>query len=503
MQKIHISNVNGKSSVCFDTGLDPRSFARTKMSQSLIEPGYIVSPDKVSSSKNTHTVWKAIGVTEMDGLMRVWGPSFSGERLDLIINEVFNPKQDADSRAKARQAALEAIVYWIRAKMLLGETQSALSPGSAFVTRHDQAQDQTGTSENFSKGSVFFTPENLSQRCLFVEGAEPNYYYCPDLNGMEAAAFCAGAMLYRLFTNTHPYPDENTVFQDMREGVFLPVNVAAPGLDEKINNLIQAALLLPVNLKKLQRNLEKDIKDPKDLIKSGTDILGSLLNILMDKDGNVVSIFSIFQQLNADKKNELEKERNSFNIRKKIFVSTKRFIVRNKHAVIISSLALSFVLFIIFSITMSYSDRPTTEGLYPDAVVITYYEAFNSLNHVLMEACIMGADKTDIDAAIGLFVIDRVRMSHEIITGGTSLISARVWRHQGGELPALDVFGTTDLNIWHVGGSERDGTVMYRADYTIWFPTDYLYSVRNDELTLKRDRRRNWRIVEINRTEIK
>jgi len=473
MPHIHISVVEGIKSICFDTGLDPRSFARTKMSQSLIEPGYYVFPD--GSSR----VWKSTSVNVFDGLMRVWGSSFSGERLDLIINEIFSSRRDTLYRAAAKQTALQAVTAWIRAKLLLGETHSALSPGAAFVSCNDAETE-------YPKGSIFFCPDNLSQRCLFVEGAEPNYYYCPDLKGMEAVAFCAATMLYRILALTHPFPIVETVYQDMREGVFLPPKLAVPGLDGKLCSLIQAALMLPVEI--------------KGAGKSGTDILSGMLNILMDGEGDVVTISSLYRQAKPEEKKQIEKEKNFFLTRKKITVSVSRFVKRNKPFLIVGAIFLAIAVFITASILSSRNARPTTAGMFSDAVVFIYYEAFNTLDHILMEACLMGADKTDVNAVVHLYVTDKVRQANEYRTT-SSYISARAWQQQGRDLPAPNVFGVTDLFVRNVGGSERDGIVFYRADYTLWHPHEPISYNRSDELTLKRDRRRNWRITEIRRTD--
>jgi len=470
MQHIQICAEDGKQSACFDTGLDARSFARTKMSQSLVEPGYIVFPD------GSYNVWKSLGVNEVNGFMRVWGPSFSGERLDLIINKASAPGR---GQAQAQQTALEAITFWIRAKLLLGETHSSLSPGAAFVCCND------GEAEN-PKGSVFFTPENLSQRCLFVEGAEPNYYYCPDLLGMEAAAFCAGAMLYKILVQSHPYPVPLSVFQDMREGVFYPPHLAAPGLDEKICTLINAALLLPAAKKRTSA--------------SGTDILGGLLDILMDKGGNIVELFSLFRKLTIEETAQLEKEKRRYLYINYFTVKVSRFFIQNKPVIAAVAVVVIFTIFVIGNMVDKNSSRPTTEGLNSDSVVSVYYDSFSSLDHDFMEACIMGADKTDIQAAINLFAVDKVRQAYEYRTE-TSLIPANVWLQMGRELPAPNVFGITNLQIDHIGGSEEAGQIHYRASYLLWVPNESDVYTRTDILTLRRDRRGNWRITEIQRTE--
>jgi hypothetical protein len=489
MLRIHIADVNEKPAVCFDTGLDPRSFARTKMSQCLIEPGYIVSPD------GSNTVWKASGVNELNGYMRVWGTPFSGDRLDLLLNAVNAPKLTEQQAEERQNAALRAVVYWIRAKLLAGETHSAINPGAAFVSCSDGGE--------YQKGSVFFTPESLSQRCLLVEGASftsvmrsghseirhdaPSVldrYNCPDLQNTDAAAFCAGTMLYAILAKTHPYPDMENIFQDMREGVFVPPRLAIPGLDKQLCELVNAALLLPVEKRRTSMN--------------GAAIMGNLLKLLMNKEEKTADAPSLFGPLPKEDESRLSKERDGFIRKQNIVVKTRRFCQRNKFAIMGISAAVLFILFVVVSTAKVSRGRPTTMGMAPDTVINEYYEAFSSLNHELMEACISGANKSDIDVAVNFFVLTRVRQAYEP-GDRVSVVAAKVWKQSGGKLPAPNVFGVTDLTITPRGGSEEEGIVVYSADYLLWFPNEDSASSRTDELTLKR-MRGNWRITEINRT---
>jgi len=467
MQYINILTVDGQTAVCFDTGLDPRAFARTKMSQSLIETGIISHPD------GTRETWKPMGVYEKDGLMRVWGPLFDSQRLDMLLEKTTQSLQ-TESKKAAQQTALQAVAFWIRAKMLLGDTRSASNPAAAFISGDGQ-----------KKGAIFFAPEHLSSRCLFKEGSEIDRYNCPDLTGMDSAAFCAGLMLYMILSGNHPYPTK-TIYQDMREGVFLPPHIAAAGLDKKVSELILAALLLPVEKKRTK--------------KSGADILAGFLEILNDSENNVAAVSSLFNNLSTEENARLEKEGKRYLSRQTAVVKAKRFAAHNKFALIGFMASFIFVFFIIISTTNSYSQRPTTEGMASDTVIWAYYDAFSSLNHMFMEACINGADKTDINAAVSLFAITKAREAYEY-TGTPSIIPARVWRENGGELPAPNVFGVTDLSLEYLSGSEDDGMIIYRVNYVLWSPSDDYSVRREDVLTLKRDRKKNWRITEILRTE--
>jgi hypothetical protein len=433
--------------------------------------------------------------------MRVWGAPFSGERLDLLLGAVNPPNQKtqqattAEQAAAQQSAALQAVVYWIRAKLLIGETHSTLNPGAAFVSCSDGSENQ--------KGSVFFAPESLSQRCLLVEGAGStaimrsgfseiqrdappvlDNYNCPDLKDTEAAAFCAGTMLYAVLAKAHPYPDMLNIYQDMREGVFVPTQLAIPGLDKQLCELINSALLLPVEKKRTTM--------------SGAAILGNLLKILMNKEEKTAEASTLINPLPKEEELRISKEKTSFIKKQNIVVKSRRFYIRNKMAIIGVVVGLLFIVFVTASLAKTSQSRQTTAGMSPDTVINEYYEAFSTLNHQLMEACISGASKSDIDVAINFFVLTKVRQTYEP-GGRPSIVSARVWKQIGGELPSPDAFGVTDLTITPRGGNETEGLVVFRADYLLWFPQEDAPSSRTDELTLKRIRG-NWRITEINRT---
>jgi hypothetical protein len=471
---IQVCDVEGKPSVCFDTGLDPRSFARTKMSQSLIEPGYIVYPD------GSKKVWKSSGVNDINGFMRVWGQHFEGERLDKILEKIDHPEQLPMSLAQLKaetptQAALKAVAFWIRAKLLLGDVNSTLHPGAVFINNSEGDDPQ---------GSVFFTPMNLAQRCLLVEGEDLNRFNCPDLYGIDASAFCAGAMLYKILTKSYPFPDDDVIFQDMREGVFLPLRLAAPGLDEKLSGLIQSALMLPVENKKIHI--------------SGTDILSDLLKILTEKESEKDPVSSLFKKIPVDERNRLEKESGRFLLRQKIFVKTRRFASQNKPLLWGVAGVLLFIIFIFASMSKNRNERLTTEGMDSDQVVYAYYDAFSSLNHMFMEACILGADKSDINAAAGYYAVSKARQAYEY-SSGPAVVSARFWKESGGELPAPNVFGVTDMTLERLEGSEDSNFIVYSVNYLLWFPNEDMPGNRTDVLTLKRHRG-DWRITEIKRT---
>jgi len=478
---IHISEaenslVQAESIICFDTGLDPRSFARTKMSQCLVEPGYIVSSD------GTREVWKAAGVNEVEypinssnesqiSFMRVWGPMLPGKRLDLLLEEI-NSKNESITSAK--QTALQAVTAWIKAKMFLGETESAPNPGAAFILETAEAINS----------NVFFAPNHLSTRCLYIEGSTADRYNCPDLQGIDAAAFCACVMLYKILTGVHPFPTAD-IYQDMREGVFMPIHLAAPQTDEKLSDLINSALLLPAA--------------KNQAAKSGADILTEILQILSKSNSQTIDVSLLSVTLSDERKIQLEKEKQNYLFKHNNITRTSRYFTRHKHLIIGLSIAFFIIFIFTFSIIRTALQRPTTEGMTSSEVAVAYYNAFGSLDHIFMEACISGADKSDINMTASFYAVSRARQAYEF-AAAPLITSAEEWKKNGGELPAADVFGVTDLTLEHISGSEYEGMIIYRANYFLWAPNESSLT-RSDVLRMKLDRRKNWRITEISRTE--
>jgi hypothetical protein len=204
--------------------------------------------------------------------------------------------------------------------------------------------------------------------------------------------------------------------------------------------------------------------------------------------------------VSVDKAKQFENEKRAYLFKKNKIIKTKRYMINNKYLLIGIAIGVAFILFIFFSTVKNISNHPTTEGMPPDTVIIAYYDAFSSLNHQFMEACIQGADRADINAASTFYAVLKQRQAYEG-QNSLSIIQARIWKETGGELPAPNVFGVTDLKLEYIGGEEEDGLIVFRADYNLWSPFDDFARNRSDVITLKRDRRKHWRIIELLRTE--
>jgi hypothetical protein len=478
--------VEGTRALGFDTGLSARSFAQAKLAQFITEPGLIVRPGDIA-------LWQASGVREIaadgnpvDGnlvggnpvggkqTMVVWGPLFAGERLDLLLN---NAPQDQ---------ALAAISAWLQAVLTLQNNPrftAPLWPCAALLAKEE-------------RDGIFFAPPSLVQRCMMA-AADSESYVHPDLHGMEAVAFTAAVMLYRLFAGTLPFSatDRSLLHQDMREGNFLPVHFAVPGLDGQLSSLIQNALAgkrddgavvnraaIPVKLSTVLRTISH---------------ASALVRPLSEADTLL-----------------LEKGKNQFLKINTATVRTKRFVMRNMAMLLGILAAITAVSLIIFTVIKTRADLPTTAGMNSVQVIEHYYNAFGDMDHQMMEACVTGgAGKNDIGAVINFFALTKSRQAYEMRFSPV-VISPRQWQENGGGPIDIPLFGVADIRLEWLSGGEAAEEIRYLVNYTFWVPfqvadepggistADPPLSVayyRSDLLTLVR-KKGDWRITAIERT---
>ena len=476
--------IDGCTVLGFDTGLSARAFAQSKFAQFLTEPGLIVRP--AEAPPNRVALWKASGVREETGAggeptMVIWGPPVEGERLDTLLNE----NQPPDN-------VLATVSLWIQAILALGEdapeSNIPLWPSAAIIAQGSEGRPL----------SIFFAPPSLIKRSI-----TPNdeCYVNPALNGMEAATFTAAALLYRVLAGVLPFSAANTsvLHEDMRDGNFLPIHLAVPGLDSRLAALIHAALG-PINHER-----------PASEKPSGAALLGELLKVIQT-GGQTVAAASLVQPPSEADRLLLEKEKAQFLKIKTASIKTRRFVARNTALLMGALAAVVAAIFIVYSIFSSRALLPTTEGMDPVQVIESYYQGFGKLDHEMMDACVIGgAGKNDISAVVSFFVMSKTRQAYEY-NAPPLIFPAHKW--QGGDLPDTPLFGAADLRVEWLAGDYSGGELRYKVDYTFWIPEQVtaeealspdsappsgsLPYPRSDLLTLVRQKG-NWRIAEINR----
>jgi hypothetical protein len=110
--------------------------------------------------------------------------------------------------------------------------------------------------------------------------------------------------------------------------------------------------------------------------------------------------------------------------------------------------------------------RPT-HGFAPQKVVEAFYESMNTLDHMTMQACVVGkAGQGEINEATTLYVTSRVTQGYE---GKSNIISAEDWDKKG--RPPLDspttLYGVTGVVVTQEHGEPAP---VYLVKYDKWNP---------------------------------
>jgi hypothetical protein len=418
--------INGRSALVFDTGLSAKAFAQAKLTYFVTEKGFIVQPDGAVSE------WHPDGVLELKGNMAVWGPAFAGRPLLSLI-------ADRPADTVQRDRALNALRCWISACVSLTchGIQPALAPAASFIA---------------DSGAVLFSPTQTARRSLEAEDCwitDAERWMHPDLHGEEAITFTAATMLYRIFAGDPPFPsaDVATLHQDMREKVCIPLRLAVPGLNAELAALVMSALIAANGSKR-----------PK-------------LTRLRDFLGDSAPADSYIQPVSAEKSAKIALERAQFQKKSALIVKTKRFIGRNTTLLAIALAAVVGVVLIVRSVINDRANRPTTKGMTPITVTETFYGAFGSMDHQLMDVCVLkNVARADIELVTNFFVLSRVRQTYEATQ---IVIPAQEWVDAGSPPIETAIFGVSGLTITPLDDDESDGEMVCEAAYTLWLPGGY------------------------------
>jgi hypothetical protein len=446
--------IEGKPALFFDTGLDAHAFAQAKLSYFITEQGFIVRHD------GSVSVWQPAGAVELNGTMGVWGPAFDGRPLDALL-------EAGAADAAAKDAALDALRAWIAACVSLSyrEAVFSLAPALTLV-----APD----------GTLLFCPPSVARRSLeaenrWITGGER--WIHPDLRGEEAIVFTAATLLYQLFAGAPPFlnTDIEVLHQDMRESVYLPINLAVPGLNGELAALVKSAF---VSTKDTQSAAPRHAPHhtPRSVQRAVQHTQRPELTRLRDFLGGFGSAKadSYVQAVSEDVRTRIGTEREQFLKKSGLTVKTKRFVIRNTTVLAVCLAAFVSVGLIVRSTIESRASLPTTRGMATAEVVETYYGAFATLDHQLMEACVLKntnkIGKGDVEMVTNLFVLNRVQQAYEYVD---MMVPAQQWVDAGSPPTNLTVFGVSGLQLEVLDSDESDGETTFRASYTLWLPGTY------------------------------
>ena len=472
-RQIFTFQIEGKNVLGFDTGLKAQAFAQARLAQAITRPGTIIYPDGKTETLQAQSVTES---SEASGMV-VWGPLFPGEELIDVIC-------DPDSKKEA----FDLFGFWLRARILLednpGEEHSYPGPAGAMViTGKTPAMLSLGTgipgNSKYPVGTVFFPPAQILKRIIDNRGEKAVFnamsFVHPDLESSvwinqegknpESIAFSAGIMLYRIFCGSNPYTGIATAVnldelrQNIREAVYIPPKLAAPGLDSDLASHIDRAMS-PI------QPMKKGGKKPA-VIRPSPEEIKDFLRI------HKKTFSACFEDPGSEEIQKISEEREQLIAWKERKIKTRRYVRRHNVRIAVVLSVIIAVFLGINSYARHQASLPHTRGMTPLEVVETYYGAFGEMDHILMEACVQGrTGRSDIEMVIYLYVTSRQRMAQET---SFRFLTASEWIERGSPGNIPDVFGVTDLTTRII--FEEEDNVLIEAEFLLWMPGAYFLNL--------------------------
>ena len=439
----------------FDTGYNGRSFARAKLTLFINQPGFIVYPEPDARIES----WQAEGVSDSaipgSSTMIVFGPHFPGEDIHEIIND-----------GERKEEALDALRFWLAARMRLENNQGSElqipSGASLIVTK----KSRFSFGKEYPLGTIFFPPSRLLNHTLNSDNAFPELYMKADLKGLEGISYLAGVMLYNIFCGVPP-------FSPACDGIFIPPNLASPGIAGEMSDLINRAI-----------GAQPKAGEPRPTPKTISDFLGEpftkpVSTWIEPLDNEEISSIILRH------KQYVQKESRAIKKKKHL----------NRHTPILIGSLVALLILSLFIREILLNRPQSTKGLPPLKLVEAYYYAYSILDHSGMKACVKGkAGKEDIELAANLHVISRVRQAYEKLP--SSFIPVREWLDSGSPATGQIVFGLTDLEITILSEDKENAKV--EAKYVLWIPGESSVDSRIIKASLELvNRKGQWLIQEI------
>jgi hypothetical protein len=404
------------------TGIKESSFALTQLTALRNKPGWLVKEEKVEE-------WKITGFTRIKEEIYLYGPFLDQGRslLDIIILNA--------------EEALPYIKKLVSALLLLPKRGYPL-----FDLQLDTVFFPQG-------GGVFFLPPEVIKTLRNSQAIDKRLLVYdlinrPGLSGEKRLSFSLGSLLYRIITGNFPFTgeDEEILHSKMKLLTILPPELSVPQIKPEVSDIVMNALGRGDNYKKMTDYPHLDLWQEK---------LSSWIR------GNIFQQIDIARIEEAGRLKEIKEKKAAVSYSRKVFWQ------RNWKAAALILGAVIIVSIFLSSILSNVLAPRKTKGFPPARIVESFYLSMNSLDHMLMQDCVIDkAGKAEIKEVTHLYVLSRVSKGYE---GQSSILPADEWQRQGRPelIPPQTVFGVTDLHLLQ----EAEGTLpVFTATYKKWLP---------------------------------
>jgi hypothetical protein len=407
----------GTDVLAIPVGLGRNDFVLTKFADLRAIPGRLVRDGEVEE-------WRLTGFFKHQERLYLYGPFLKGRFLSEVIEGSW-------------EQSLPYLIRLVDALLRLAAQE--------LLPEYLQADAVHFPDE----GGVLFLPLPVMREARNMLPVEHRLGVYESINHPDfkepktALSFGVAALLYRAIRGEYPFlaDSEEEVHNRARYRKLPSLELELPGLRRDLAGTVAAGL-------------GRGSGAPPSL-ESWRELLESCR-----REG-------IYRQIGEEERAALqaqarkEQERLNRSYRQKVFWQ------RNWKTVLIVAVAVVGVGIVAGSFLKNALAPRPTHGFPPRKVVETFYESMNTLDHTLMEACVVnGAGKGTINEVMNLYVLSRVSLGYE---GRSHIIPADQWVKDGKPplSPPDTLYGVTDLQIQQLRGEPEPEFLVH---YVKWFP---------------------------------
>jgi hypothetical protein len=406
----------GVTHLAVQVGHNARGKALTRILSAKGSPGWNLDAGAVHE-------WRFQSVVERDGEVFLCGPLVKGTSLEEVL-----------SLPLAR--ALPFVSRLVNALRRLPAGGGAWFPIESDAVLFTDA------------GGVLFLPpavcaEIRDMRTFELNRESYESLNHPDLRDEERASFTIAAILYRVITGRFPFTgaDAEELHEQTRKLSITAPSRAVPELAPEVSDLVMAGL------GRAQRG-------PVDLSEWATSM-------------EAWKSVALFIPLSAERKDRALSEMRSQETGSARSFKRRMFWEKNWKLIAVI-VAIVIAVSAVFGSVLKNALAPrVTRGYAAEKVVTTFYTSMNALDHMTMQACVVGkAGKGDINATTTLYVTSKVTQGYG---GRSNIVSAADWDGRG--RPALvspqALYGVTSLVVTEEQG---EPSPVFNVTYDKWTP---------------------------------